>query len=165
MALRNIRVEDDPILKEVSRPVKEITPRVKVLLEDMIDTMDEAEGVGLAAPQVGILKRIVVIRIGKDLYQMINPEIIAQNGSQIDAEGCLSVPGKRGIVERPMEVTVRYMDENGNMQEKTGQGLLARAFCHEIDHLDGHLYTRLVEEYLADNEFYDPETDEIYIEE
>jgi len=150
MALRNIRVDDDPILRMESRKVEEITPRVKTLIEDMWDTMYDAEGVGLAAVQVGVLKQVIVIDTGEEGEKLvlINPEILRTEGEQEGPEGCLSFPGKAGIVKRPMKVTVRAMDENGDLYEKTGEGLLARAFCHEIDHLHGQVYINKVEEWL-----------------
>lgn len=145
MALREIRTEGDPVLKKTSRPVSEITPKIRTLIEDMLDTMYEAMGVGLAAPQVGILKRIVTIDVGEGPIVLINPEILETSGEQTGEEGCLSVPGMSGQVTRPNYVKVKAMDVN--MQEVIYEGteLLARAFCHEIDHLDGKMYTELVE--------------------
>ena len=145
MALREIRVEGDPVLAKVCKEVKEITPRTVDLIDDMIETMYEANGVGLAAPQVGILKRIVVIDVGEGPIVMINPTIIAQDGEQTGDEGCLSVPGKAGIVTRPNYVKARFFDEEMNECEIEGEELLARAICHELDHLDGHLYVEKVE--------------------
>jgi peptide deformylase len=134
--------EDDAFLRKVSRPVTEITPRIITLLDDMTETMRAADGVGLAAPQVGVLRRVVVIETepGK-VWELINPEIIARSGMQEGPEGCLSVPGESGTVRRPMTVTVRAQNRNGETFELTGTELLARAICHETDHLDGHLYT------------------------
>ncbi len=148
MALRKIREMGDPVLNKKCREVKEITDNVKVLIEDMLDTMYEAQGVGLAAPQVGILKRIVVIDVTEERDEpiiLINPEIIEEDGTQTGEEGCLSVPGMSGIVTRPSRVKVRAFDENMQEYEIEGEGLLARAFCHEIDHLDGHLYVERAE--------------------
>lgn len=145
MALRTIRVEGDSVLTKVSRPVEKMTPRIQDLIEDMLDTMYEAQGVGLAAPQVGILKRIVVIDVGEGPMVLINPEIIETSGEQTGDEGCLSVPGMAGQVTRPNYVKVRALDEEMNEVEYEGEELLARAFCHEIDHLDGHIYTEFVE--------------------
>ena len=145
MALRTIRVEGDEVLTKVSRPVDKMTPRIHDLITDMLDTMYDAMGVGLAAPQVGILKRIVVIDIGEGPIVLINPEIVEKSGEQTGDEGCLSVPGKSGIVTRPNHVKVKAQDEDMNEVEYEGEGLLARAFCHELDHLDGHMYTELVE--------------------
>ena len=145
MALRTIRVEGDPVLTKVSRPVDKMTPRNHELIMDMLDTMYDAMGVGLAAPQVGILKRIVVIDVGEGPIVLINPEIIETSGEQTGDEGCLSVPGMAGQVTRPNYVKVKALDIDMNEVEYEGEGLLARAFCHEIDHLDGHMYTELVE--------------------
>ncbi len=142
MAILNIRKENDEILRKKSRPVEEITPKITTLLDDMVETMRSAEGVGLAAPQVGILRRIVVMECEPgDVIELINPVITSRSGTQNEIEGCLSIPGKSGITERPMEVTVEALDRNGDLIEYTGDGLLARCFCHEIDHLDGVLYT------------------------
>ena len=145
MALRTIRVEGDEVLTKVSRPVDKMTPRIHDLITDMLDTMYEAMGVGLAAPQVGILKRIVVIDIGEGPIVLINPEILETSGEQTGDEGCLSVPGMAGQVTRPNYVKVKALDVNMDEQIYEGEGLLARAFCHEIDHLDGKMYTELVE--------------------
>ena len=132
----------DPLLRKVSRPVDEITPRICTLLDDMIETMRAAGGCGLAAPQVGVLRRIAVIEVeeGK-VYELINPKIIAFAGNQEESEGCLSNPGEYGITKRPSAVTVRATDRHGNEYDLSGNGLLARAICHECDHLDGKLYT------------------------
>ncbi|MCY6484004.1 peptide deformylase [Clostridium aestuarii] len=140
MALRSIRVEGDEVLRKKSRKVIEINDRILTIIEDMKETMYKAQGVGLAGPQVGILKRIVVIDVGDGPIALINPEIIKTEGNQIDIEGCLSVPGKQGKVERPFKVTVKALNEKGKEVEMSGEGLLARAFCHEIDHLDGVLF-------------------------
>ena len=152
MALRKIRVEGDEVLTKVSRPVEKMTPRIHDLIEDMLDTMYDAMGVGLAAPQVGMLKRIVVIDVGEGPIVLINPEIIETSGEQTGEEGCLSVPGKWGIVTRPSYVKVRALNEEMEEFEIEGEGLLARAFCHEIDHLSGHLYVDKVEDGLHDVE-------------
>ena len=131
----------DPVLRAVSRPVEKITPRTIQLLDDMVETMRAADGVGLAAPQVGILRRIVVIETPEEgLFELINPKIIAYAGEQRSEEGCLSIPNKFGITVRPMYVTVRALNRKGETIEVNGSGLLAKAFCHEIDHLDGKLY-------------------------
>ena len=145
MALRTIRVEGDSVLTKISRPVEKMTPRIHDLIGDMLETMYDAMGVGLAAPQVGMLKRIVVIDIGEGPIVLINPEILETSGEQTGDEGCLSVPGMAGQVTRPNYVKVKALDEDMNEVEYEGEGLLARAFCHEIDHLDGHMYTELVE--------------------
>lgn len=150
MAIRNLRLEGDPILRKKSREVREITPKIRELIDDMLETMYEKDGVGLAAPQVGILKRIVVIDVGDGPLVMINPEIIRKEGAQTGDEGCLSVPGKAGQVTRPNEVTARFMDEDGEYYELDGTELLARAICHECEHLDGKLYIDIVEGPLHD---------------
>ena len=139
MALRTIRVEGDPVLGKVCREVTEVTPKIVTLIDDMLETMYEANGVGLAAPQVGILKRIVVIDVGEGPIVMINPEIIESDGEQTGDEGCLSLPGKAGTVTRPNYVKARAFDENMEEYEIEGTELMARAMCHEIDHQDGHL--------------------------
>ncbi|MBQ4556677.1 MAG: peptide deformylase [Clostridia bacterium] len=141
MAKLKIIKEGDETLRKISRPVTEITPRILTLLDDMVDTMHEANGCGLAAVQVGVLRRIVVIETEESgLIELINPEIIAREGEQQDSEGCLSVPGKWGITRRPAKVTVRALNRKGETVEYTGTELLARAFCHELDHLDGKLF-------------------------
>jgi len=145
MALRTIRVQGDSVLTKKSRTVDKMTPRIGELITDMLDTMYDAMGVGLAAPQVGILKRIVVIDVGEGPIVLINPEILETSGEQTGNEGCLSVPGMAGQVTRPNYVKVKAFDVNMNEQIYEGEGLLARAFCHEIDHLDGKMYTELVE--------------------
>ena len=146
MALRNIREMGDPILNKVCKEVKEMTPRTMDLIDDMFETMYEACGVGLAAPQVGILKRIVVIDVtGEDPYVLINPKIIETSGEQTGHVGCLSVPGKSGVVTRPNYAKVIAYNENMEQYELEGTELLARAICHELDHLDGHLYVEKVE--------------------
>ena len=150
MAIRKIREMGDDVLTKVCKEVEKVTPRTKVLIDDMFDTMYDAMGVGLAAPQVGVLKRIVTIDVGEGPILLINPEIIETSGEQTGEEGCLSVPGKWGIVTRPNHVKVRALDENMEEFEIEGEELLARAFCHEIDHLDGKLYTRLVEGEVHD---------------
>jgi len=140
MALRQIVKIGEPVLRKKSKVVKEINDRLIDLLDDMADTMYEADGVGLAAPQVGILKRVVVVDIGDGLIELINPEIIEAEGEYLDNEGCLSVPGESGDVLRPYRVKVRALNRFGETIEIEGEELLARAFCHEIDHLDGILY-------------------------
>ena len=145
MALRTIRVEGDPVLTKKSRPVEEMTPKISELITDMLDTMYDAMGVGLAAPQVGILKRIVVIDVGEGPIVLINPEILETSCEQTGDEGCLSVPGMAGQVTRPNYVKVKALDVNMEEVIYEGEELLARAFCHEIDHLDGKMYTELVE--------------------
>ena len=144
MALRTIRLEGDPVLNKVCKEVKEITPKIQTLIDDMLETMYEANGVGFAAPQVGILRRIVVIDVGEGPIIMINPTIIETAGEQTGDEGCLSVPGKAGEVTRPNYVKARFFDENMDEYEIEGEELLARAICHELEHLDGHLYVEKV---------------------
>lgn len=160
MAIRTIREIGDEILTKTSKPVSKLTLRTKVLIDDMFDTMYESGGVGLAAPQVGILKQIVVIDIGEGPILLINPEIIETEGEQTGEEGCLSVPGKSGVVTRPNYVKVKALDENMEEQILEGEGLLARAFCHEIDHLSGKLYVDLVEGELHDVTAADAEEEE-----
>lgn len=145
MALRTIRTEGDPVLAKKSRPITEMTPRIRNLIVDMLDTMYDAMGVGLAAPQVGILKQVVVIDVGEGPIVLINPEIVETSGEQTGDEGCLSVPGMAGQVTRPNYVKVKALDINMEEVEYEGTELLARAFCHEIDHLEGKMYTELVE--------------------
>lgn len=152
MALRNIRELGDPCLRKVCKEVKNVNTRTKILIEDMLDTMYAANGVGLAAPQVGILKRIVVIDVGDGPLVLINPEIIDRDGVQTGYEGCLSVPGKSGVVTRCNHVVVRAFDENMEEFEFEGEGLLARAVLHECDHLDGVMYVDKVEGRIYDNE-------------
>lgn len=151
MAIRKIRTLGDEILRKECKPVKEVTPRIAELIEDMFETMYEANGVGLAAPQVGVLKQIVVIDVDDgNQYVLINPEIIEESGSQTGHEGCLSVPGKSGIVTRPNHVKVRAFDEEMQQFELEGEELLARAICHECAHLHGDLYVDHVEGDLVD---------------
>lgn len=158
MAIRNIREIGEPVLHKVCKQVKEITPRTKILIQDMVDTMYEANGVGLAASQVGILKRIVVIDItGEDLHVLVNPVILETDGEQTGNEGCLSVPNKTGIVTRPNYVKVEAYNENMEKYVLEGEGLLARAICHELEHLDGHLYVEKVEGELSDVGEYEEE--------
>ena len=138
--LKIVKIGDDT-LRKVCRPVDKITPRVLTLLDDMVETMRAADGVGLAAPQVGVLRRIVVIETPNEgLIELINPKIIAYAGEQESEEGCLSIPGRYGVTKRPMHVTVRALNRKGETVDITGTGLLAKAFCHELDHLDGKLY-------------------------
>lgn len=154
MAIRKIRTSGDKVLEKVCKPVAEMNARTSELIDDMLETMYAADGVGLAAPQVGILKRIFVIDVspeGDSPIVFINPEILKTDGEQTGYEGCLSVPGKSGVVTRPNYVKCRYQDRNMEWQEIEGEELLARAILHENDHLDGHLYVSLVEGRLYDN--------------
>lgn len=144
MAIRTIRTEGDPVLGKICKPILEVTPKITDLIDDMLETMYEANGVGLAAPQVGILKRLVVIDVGEGPIVMINPTIIKEDGEQTGDEGCLSIPGKAGQVTRPNHVIARFYDEDMKECEIEGEELLARAICHELDHLDGHLYVEKV---------------------
>lgn len=160
MAIRQIREIGDEVLTKTCKEVKRITPRTLILIEDMLDTMYETGGVGLAAPQVGILQRIVVIDVGEGPIILINPEIVETAGEQTGDEGCLSVPGKAGYVTRPNYVKVKAFDENMEEVIYEGEELLARAFCHELDHLDGHLYVEKVEGELHDVTYEDPEEEE-----
>ncbi|MBP5231169.1 MAG: peptide deformylase [Clostridia bacterium] len=157
MALLHIYDANEPaeneLLRKTSRQVEQVTPRIRTLLDDMYETMVHAEGVGLAAPQVGVLRRVVVIQIPEgERLNLIDPVILTREGDQEGPEGCLSVPGEAGIVTRPNRVTVRAMDETGTERTVTGEGLLARALCHEIDHLDGVLYTDLASRMLTPEE-------------
>ncbi len=161
MATRQIRIQGDPILEKVCRPVKIMTPRIKELIEDMFETMYKYDGVGLAAPQVGVLRRIAVVDVtGENPIVLINPEVLETSGEQTGEEGCLSLPGKAGQVTRPNYVKVKAYDEN--MQEVIieGEELLARALLHEIDHLDGHMYTELVEGGIHDVTYEEEEGEE-----
>lgn len=148
MAIRQIRTQGDEILNKKCKTVTKFDEKLHILLDDMYDTMKDRDGVGLAAPQVGILKRAVVIDIGNGKIELINPEIIEESGSQTGSEGCLSVPGVWGEVTRPNVVIVKAQDRDGKWFKITGEELLARAFCHEVEHLDGHLFTEKVEKYL-----------------
>ena len=153
MATRKIVIQGDELLTKKCRPVTEFNPRLHQLLDDMADTLEEAQGAGLAAPQVGILRRAVLVIDDDDkVMELINPEILLQEGEQTGPEGCLSVPGKFGMVTRPSHVRVRAQDRYGNWFEAEGEGLVARCFCHEIEHLDGHLYTEHIDRFLTDEE-------------
>lgn len=163
MALREVRIQGDPVLEKVCRPVEKLTERLEVLIDDMLDTMYDENGVGLAAPQVGVLRRIVVIDVGEGPIVLINPEIVEQDGEQTGSEGCLSLPGKAGIVTRPNHVVVKALDRNMEPVTVEGYELLARALCHEIDHLNGHMYTEYVEGPLQDVDY--DEVEEIEDEE
>ncbi|MCM1025446.1 MAG: peptide deformylase [Roseburia sp.] len=160
MAIRNIREIGEEVLTKKCKPVTEMTPRIRELIEDMLETMYEANGVGLAAPQVGVLKRIVVIdTTGEDPYILINPRIVESSGEQTGSEGCLSVPGKSGQVTRPAYVKAVALDVNMKEFEVEGTELLARAICHELDHLEGHLYVEKVEGPLQDVQYEEEEAD------
>ena len=153
MAIRNVVKKGDEVLKKVSRPVEKFDEKLWELLDDMAETMYKNEGVGLAAPQVGILRRVVTVDTGEGLIELVNPQIIESSGEQKDYEGCLSCPNEFGIVKRPMKVTVSAQDRNGNTFTRSGEGLLARAFCHELDHLDGILFLDLAEEIVREDDY------------
>ena len=151
MAKLKIVKYGDETLRKVCRPVENITPRILTLLDDMAETMHAADGCGLAAPQVGVLRRIAVIEVEQgELIELINPKIIAYSGTQHEVEGCLSIPGKSGVTTRPMHVTVRALNRKGETFDVTGSGLLARAFCHELDHLDGKLYIDIAKDIVSE---------------
>ncbi len=140
MAIRNLRLDEDPILRKKSRPIMDINERIKTLAEDMLETMYQAEGVGLAAPQVGVLRRIITVDVGEGPYVMINPEILEQEGEVVDSEGCLSFPEVTGYVKRPQKIKVKYTDLEGEDHEIEGEDLMARCVCHEVDHLNGIVF-------------------------
>ena len=152
MALRNILTDKEPALHKVCRPVVDFDRKLHTLLDDMKDTLLEANGVGLAAPQVGILRRVVIVDTGDEILELVNPELIETDGEQEGAEGCLSVPGKYGLVKRPYYAKVRAQDRYGDWFEAEGEELIGRCFCHELDHLDGILYTQVMERYLTEEE-------------
>ena len=158
MGLRKILTDKEPALHKVCKPVEKFDWRLHKLLNDMADTMEDANGVGLAAPQVGILRRVVVVDTGDGILELVNPTIIETDGEQEGPEGCLSVPGKYGLVKRPYEAKVRAQDRIGEWFEAEGEELTARCFCHELDHLDGIIYTEVMERYLTEDELcYDDE--------
>ncbi|MBQ4641820.1 MAG: peptide deformylase [Oscillospiraceae bacterium] len=152
MALRNILTDQEPALHKVCKVVVNFDAKLHRLLDDMKDTLIESGGVGLAAPQVGILRRVVLVDTGEEILELVNPTLVETDGEQEGAEGCLSVPGKYGLVKRPYYAKVRAQDRNGNWYEAEGEELIARCFCHELDHLDGILYTQLMEQYLTEEE-------------
>ena len=152
MGLRKILTTEEAALHKVCRPVEKFDWRLHKLLNDMKETLAEANGVGLAAPQVGILRRVVIVDTGEEILELVNPELLETDGEQEGAEGCLSVPGKYGLVKRPYYAKVRAQDRNGEWFEAEGEELIARCFCHELDHLDGIVYTEVMERYLTDEE-------------
>ena len=152
MAIRNVVKEGDNVLRKTARPVTDFNERLHTLLDDMADTMYEQNGCGLAGNQVGVLRRVVVIDVGEGLMELVNPEIVKYSGKQEEVEGCLSCPGEYGIVKRPMNVTVKTQDRYGEWHTYEGEGLLAKAFCHEIDHLDGIIYKDKAIRMLAPDE-------------
>lgn len=153
MAIRTILTEENPTLKKKCRPVTAFDDRLATLIDDMKQTMVKADGVGLAAPQVGILRRIVVVDVGAEIIELVNPEILDQSGEQDGLEGCLSVPGRYGLVKRPNLVRVKAQDRHGDWYEYEGEELIARCFCHELEHLDGHLYTERAYHMLTPEEY------------
>jgi len=152
MGLRKILTDKDPALHKVCKPVEKFDWRLHKLLDDMNETLVDSGGVGLAAPQVGILRRVVVVDTGEEILELVNPELVETSGDQEGAEGCLSVPGKYGLVKRPYNAKVRAQDRDGNWFEAEGEELIARCFCHELDHLDGILYTQIMERFLTEEE-------------
>ena len=152
MGLRKILTDKEPALHKVCKPVEKFDRRLHTLLEDMKETLIDSGGVGLAAPQVGILRRVVLVDTGEEILELINPSLLATDGEQVGPEGCLSVPGKYGLVKRPYWAKVRAQDRNGNWFEAEGEELIARCFCHELDHLDGIIYTEVMERLLTPEE-------------
>ena len=157
MGLRKILTDEEPALHKVCKPVEKFDWRLHKLLKDMKDTLIDSNGVGLAAPQVGILRRVVLVDTGEEILELINPTLIETDGEQTGAEGCLSVPGKYGLVTRPYYAKVRAQDRDGNWFEAEGEELIARCFCHELDHLDGILYTSVMDRFLTEEELYGDE--------
>ena len=152
MGLRKILTDKDPALHKVCKPVEKFDWKLRKLLDDMRETLAEANGVGLAAPQVGILRRVVIVDTGEEILELINPTLLETDGEQYGPEGCLSVPGKYGLVKRPYYAKVRAQDREGNWYEAEGEELIARCFCHELDHLDGILYTQVMDRFLTEEE-------------
>ena len=152
MGIRKILTVKDPALHKVCKPVEKFDAKLHKLLDDMKETLAEANGVGLAAPQVGILRRVVIVDTGEEILELVNPTLLETSGEQEGAEGCLSVPGKYGIVKRPYYATVRAQDRYGEWYEVAGEELIARCFCHELDHLDGIVYTQVMERFLTEEE-------------
>ena len=158
MGIRRILTHREPALHKVCKPVTNFDAKLHKLLDDMHETLEDSGGVGLAAPQVGILRRVVLVDNGEEVLELINPTLLETDGEQVGAEGCLSVPGKYGLVKRPFYAKVRAQDRDGNWYEAEGEELTARCFCHELDHLDGIIYTEVMERYLTDEELgYDEE--------
>jgi peptide deformylase len=152
MGLRKILTDKDPALHKVCKPVEKFDWRLHKLLDDMRDTLIESNGVGLAAPQVGILRRVVLVDTGEEILELVNPVMLETDGEDVGPEGCLSVPGKYGLVKRPYYAKVRAQDRFGDWYEAEGEELIARCFCHELDHLDGIVYTEVMERYLTEEE-------------
>ena len=152
MGLRKILTDKEPALHKVCKPVTSFDAKLHKLLDDMAETLAEANGVGLAAPQVGILRRVVIVDVGDEIVELINPTMLETDGEQVGAEGCLSVPGKYGLVKRPYYAKVRAQDRNGEWFEVEGEEIIARCFCHELDHLDGIVYTEVMDRFLTEEE-------------
>ena len=152
MGLRKILTDKEPALHKTCKPVVEFDKKLHKLLDDMRETLDDANGVGLAAPQVGILRRVVIVDTGEEILELVNPTLVETDGEQIGPEGCLSVPGRYGLVKRPYTAKVRAQDRYGEWFEAEGEELIARCFCHELDHLDGIIYTEVMERFLTDEE-------------
>ena len=152
MGIRKILTVDEPALHKTCRPVENFDKKLHSLLDDMRETLIDSNGVGLAAPQVGILRRVVLVDTGEEILELINPTLLETDGEQVGAEGCLSVPGKYGLVKRPYYAKVRAQDRNGDWYEYEGEELIARCFCHELDHLDGIIYTEVMDRFLTDDE-------------
>ncbi len=152
MGLRKILTDKEPALHKVCKPVEKFDAKLHKLLDDMAETLEEANGVGLAAPQVGILRRVVIVDTGEQILELVNPTLLETDGEQVGAEGCLSVPGKYGLVKRPYYAKVRAQDRDGNWFEVEGEELIGRCFCHELDHLDGIVYTEVMERFLTEEE-------------
>ena len=152
MGLRKILTDKDPALHKVCRPVEVFDKKLHKLLDDMAETLEQAQGVGLAAPQIGILRRVVIVDTGEEILELVNPTLLETDGEQVGPEGCLSVPGKYGLVKRPYYAKVRAQDRYGNWYEAEGEELIGRCFCHELDHLDGIVYTEVMERFLTEEE-------------
>ena len=152
MGLRKILTDKDPALHKVCKPVEKFDTKLHKLLDDMAETLEEAQGVGLAAPQIGILRRVVIVDTGEEILELVNPVMLETDGEQVGPEGCLSVPGKYGLVKRPYYAKVRAQDRFGDWYEVEGEVLIGRCFCHELDHLDGILYTQVMERFLTEEE-------------
>ena len=158
MGLRKILTDKDPALHKVCKPVEVFDKKLHKLLDDMAETLEEAQGVGLAAPQIGILRRVVIVDTGEEILELVNPVMLETDGEQVGPEGCLSVHGKYGLVKRPYYAKVRAQDRNGDWYEAEGEELIGRCFCHELDHLDGIIYTEVMERFLTEEELvYDEE--------
>ena len=152
MGLRKILTDKEPALHKVCKPVEKFDRKLHNLLDDMRETLIDSNGVGLAAPQVGILRRVVLVDTGEEILELVNPELLETDGEQVGAEGCLSVPGKYGLVKRPYYAKVRAQDRFGDWYEAEGEEIIARCFCHELDHLDGIIYTQVMERYMTEEE-------------